>query len=320
VAYPVSFEERVVGAVRTSIAPSVVDTRTYRTWAAMAILAALVLLGASVIAALRSRSLARPLADLRLDADTLGEGGEIALRPHTGVVEIDAVHTALVDAATRLNTSMVNERAFSADLAHQVRTPLASLRLRLETEQLHPGDESQLVGDALRDVDRLEQTIDDLLTLARDTQSQRSPQNLAAILSDVTNNWQPRLKATNRGLELVVAPQLPWVTASPAAIRQILDVLIHNAHVHGAGNIDLTAQLVGSGVVVAVADHGAAVINGAEVFRRRNTEASGTGIGLALARRLAEAEDLRLVLVNPGPGVTFHLVFGGRRERPNPRP
>jgi len=109
-----------------------------------------------------------------------------------------------------------------------------------------------------------------------------------------------------------VEAQLPWVDASPGAIRQILDVLLDNAVTHGDGEVTLSGSRVGQGAVVSVADHGHTTVDGEVIFVRRSVTASGSGIGLALARRLAEAEDLRLVLADPGPGVVFHLVFGGR--------
>jgi signal transduction histidine kinase len=313
VAVPISDEEVVVGAVRTSMPGSVVADRTHRTWTAMAALGLVVLAAAGLLAARRSRSLARPLDQLRADADVIGAGGELPGRSDTGIEEIDAVHTALTQAATACNAALARERSFSSDLAHQLRTPLASLRIRLETEQASANHDIELINDTLRDVDRLERTIDDLLALARDTERAREPRALTTILREVAEAWEPRLQAAGRNLRLDLEPQLPWVEASPPAVRQILDVLINNALVHAAGDIGVSAARLANGAVVAVADKGDTIIDPDEVFVRRHPDASGEGIGLALARRLAEAEDLRLVVANSGPGVTFHLVFGGRR-------
>ena len=312
VAVPISEEEVIVGAVRTSMPTSVVADRTHRTWAAMAGLAAGVLLAAGLLAARRSRSLARPLGQLRADADVIGAGGEVPARPDSGIEEIDAVRTALTQAAAALNDALARERSFSSDLAHQLRTPLASLRIRIETEQTSPDHDAELVTDTLRDVDRLGRTIDDLLALARDAQRTREPHALASIVREVTTTWQPRITAAGRTLRVDLEAQLPWVEASPPAIRQILDVLINNALVHADGDIRVSAARLGNGAVVAVEDQGERTIDPDEVFIRRHPDATGEGIGLALARRLAEAEDLRLVVADPGPGVTFHLVFGGR--------
>lgn len=311
VVVPISNEEVVVGAVRTSVDEGVVVDRTRRAWAAMAALALGVLAIAGIISARRSRSLTRPLAQLRADADVIGAGGEVTRRPPTGVEEIDSVHEALADAATRLNTAMARERELSADLAHQIRTPLASLRIRLETEPTAVPADTTLVGDALRDVDRLEQTIADILALARDSVRSREPHPLATLLRDAFTFWEPRAGAAGRVLRLDSQASLPWVNASPQAIRQILDILVDNAMTHGEGDIRIAAERLGTGAVVAVSDHGHTVMDPSDIFVRRNEGAAGEGIGLALARRLAIAEDLRLVVADTGPGVAFHLVFGG---------
>lgn len=311
VVVPISDNEAVVGAIRTSIDNGAVANRTFRAWAAMAALAAGVLAIAGLLASRRSRSLVRPLAQLRVDADVLGAGGEVPKRDRSGVSEIDSVHDALAQAATRLNAAMARERELSADLAHQLRTPLASLRIRLETEQTTIGHDRGLIRDALRDVDRLEQTVDDVLELARDAQQPREPHPLATLLRETASHWEPRLRAAGRSFALDVEPSLPWVLASPQAIRQILDVLLDNAMSHGEGAIGLTASRLGEGAVIAVSDQGSTTVDSAQIFVRRHEDAHGEGIGLALARRLAEAEALKLVVADAGPGVVFHLVFGG---------
>lgn len=315
VAFPISDQEQVVGVVRTSIPADVVASRTRRTWAGMAGLAAVVLLGAGLLAARRSRNLTLPLASLRMDAGVIGAGGELPPRPATGIVEIDTVRTALAESGSRLNGTLARERSFSADLAHQLRTPLASLRLRLETEQLHPGPDGRLIEDALSDVDRLQQTIDDILILARDSERTREPHALSSLLRGAAARWEPGLAVVGRRLEVELEPQLPFVEASPSSIRQILDVLLDNALRHGSGDVRLRGGRVGQGAVVEVADQGQTVVDPEAIFVRRNSGASGSGIGLALARRLAEAEDLRLILADPGPGVSFHLVFGAHFSR-----
>jgi signal transduction histidine kinase len=311
VALPISNEEVTVGVVRTSTPNSAVAHRTYKAWALMFGWALVVLAAAAVLAARRSRNLAHPLAELRDDAAVIGAGGELAPRSTSGIAEIDTVHAALADAATRLNTAMVRERSFSADVAHQLRTPLASLRIRLETEQLAAGHDRALVEGALVDVDRLEQTVNDVTALARDAARTSLALAIAPLVGEVVERWQGPVAVSGRDIVAVVAGELPPAEVREPAVRQILDVLIDNALRHGAGSIRVTATRVGDGVVIAVSDAGSAVLDADEIFQRRNPGATGSGIGLALARRLAEAEDMRLVLATPGPGAIFHLVIGG---------
>lgn len=312
VTFPIAEQERVTGVIRASTPKSVVERRVVRAWFAMGGLATTVFAAATLLAIRRSRTLAEPLNDLRSDANTIGGGGQVASRPNSGIPEIDAVHHAFVDAATRLTELVSREQAFSADLAHQLRTPLSSLRLRLETEQLNPDADHELLADALRDLDRLEATIDDLVALARDVIITGDPRPLASLVKDAVAGWRDTLSAGGRDLRVALAPELPYVTARPEAVRQILDVLLANATTHGTGTVTVTGTRVGNGAVLAVSDEGTATIDPTSIFERRSPNATGTGIGLALARRLAEAEKLRLVVAHPGPGATFHLVFAAR--------
>jgi len=312
VAVPVSEQERVVGAVRVSVPQAAVTGRVRQAWAVMAALAAGVLGAAGVLAARRSRRLAGPLADLRDDAELIGTGVAIPVRDAGGVPEVAAVRTALVEAAGRLDEALEHERALSSDLAHQLRTPLTSLRLRLEGELLRPsgpaGPLEELVRDVLTDVDRLQQTIDDLLTLARETVRTRPAHPLATSVREAGERWAAPAASAERVLVGDVEPHLPWVTPSPAALRQVLDVLLDNALTHGRGAVQLSARRVGDGAVVAVSDAGPGRLDDQTVFVRRSGTAGGSGIGLALARRLAEGEGMRLLLAEPGPGPVFHLV------------
>lgn len=312
VTFPISDEEIVVGAIRASSPNSAVTARTRKTWALMSAWTALILAVAGVVAARRSRSLVLPLGQLRADASVIGDGGELPFRAASGIIEIDTVRSALAEAAARLNRALARERSFGSDIAHQLRTPLASLRLRLETEQLQDTANLKFIDDSLVDVDRLNQTIEDLLDLARDTQDGRETYAIATLLRDAADHWQPKAAASYRLLKLEMEDQLPWAQVRSAAIRQILDVLIDNALKHGQGDVTITGNQIGNGIVLGVADQGLVILDSNNIFTRRHSAAIGAGIGLALAHRLAEADDMRLVLANSGPGVVFHLVIGGR--------
>jgi signal transduction histidine kinase len=94
-------------------------------------------------------------------------------------------------------------------------------------------------------------------------------------------------------------------------LDQVLDVLVSNALEHGAGTVAVAARTAGGGVAVDVRDEGGgfdpAVLAGA--FRRRDPRARGNGIGLALARDLAESIGARLTVADPGPRPVVMLLL-----------
>jgi signal transduction histidine kinase len=91
-------------------------------------------------------------------------------------------------------------------------------------------------------------------------------------------------------------------------VSHVLDVLVDNARSHGDGAIIVAARVHHRAVSVTVSDQGPGVANPDALFVRRQEGARGNGIGLALARRLAEAEGGRLILKENGPATVFELT------------
>ena len=218
---------------------------------------------------------------------------------------------ALAVTADRLDQLVSRERAFSADASHQLRTPLAGLRLQLETALAESGnDPTPPFEHALVQVDRLDATIDDLLALRRDAEPRRVSLEVAAVLDGVDARWRGALAEHGRPLRVRADEHLPPVTVSAAAVRQILDVLVANALEHGAGPVDVVARSTGGGLALEVSDEGPGVAaEGRVAIFTRRTPNEDRGIGLPLARSLAEAEGGRLILRGDRATCTFSLLF-----------
>lgn len=313
VAVPIVHDADVIGAVRTAAPHRALYAKVAPIGAVMAVLAAVVIAAAWLVARRQARRLARPLEHLSLLAGRLGDG-DFAVRSRPGgIPEIDAVGAALNTTATRLDDLLTRERAFSADASHQLRTPLAGLRLRLEAALEQPGaDLRAAIGAGLAEADRLERTIDELLALARDTRERATgPVDLEALLREVTREREARMAADRRALRLHVEPDARPALVSDAAVRQVLGVLLDNAVTHGRGTVDVTLRGATDAVAIDVADEGPGPRDPeGDLFRRRHA-ADGHGIGLALARRLAEAEGGRLLLTRPAPPVFTLLLPAG---------
>ncbi|MCW2722447.1 HAMP domain-containing sensor histidine kinase [Pseudonocardia sp.] len=318
VAVPVDVGGAPRMVVRASTSRSEVYLRAGAVWLVMLGLAVVAAGAVWVLARRFAARLAGPLEELAVAARRLGDGDFSVRGPHSGVPEIDAVGAALDSTAHRLGALLDRERAFSADASHQLRTPLAGLRLTLESALEEPGsDPRAALAAGLAATDRLQATIDDLLALARDTpraaaRDSAARLDLDALLDELREQW--RALANDRELVIDHRPDAPTSWASTAAVRQVLAVLLDNADAHGRGSVTVTVRDTGGALAVDVTDEGPGVDRPeTELFVRRSSGAERHGIGLALARSLAEAEGGRLRLTRPAPP-TFTLLLPGERH------
>jgi signal transduction histidine kinase len=257
VAVPVTSSERVVAVARAASSANEVRGRVWGTWAAMAVVALLAGVCASLIAAVQSRRLARPLQQLEAVAEDLGAGDFTSRAEPSGVGEIDRTGRALNRTARRLDDMVARERAFTERASHQLRTPLTRLRLGLETGLQDNGDLRGAARDAILSADQLSRTIDDVLAVSRGTREGGEELDVAALLADLRSRWNPTLTAAGRSLTVADRPHLP-TEASVPAVRQILEVLLDNAYRHGRGGVTVTARDGGGAVAIDVVDEGKA--------------------------------------------------------------
>jgi signal transduction histidine kinase len=317
-AVPVTHGEDVIGAVLVTQQRSHVLGEVGLVWGAMAGLAAAAVIVTWLVAREQARRLARPLEDLEESARRLGDGDFSVRTRRGGIEEIDAVGAALDTTAIRLDDLLARERAFSADASHQLRTPLAGMRLRLEAAlERTDADPRQAIAASLVDADRLEAIIDELLGLARAGQAASTgPVDLDTLLGELAPEWAARLALHGRDLAVRVDSDAPDARASGAAVRQVLGVLVDNATMHGRGTVTVTVREAAGAVAVDVSDEGPGVQDPEGVlFSRQADRRDGHGIGLALARRLVEAEQGRLTLTRVSPPVfTLLLPTAARGE------
>jgi len=318
VAVPVSDGDTVVGAVLVTAGHAQVYRRIGEAWLAMCTLAAAAVAAAWLLARRQVRRLTGPLDALTLAAERLG-AGDFSVRTHpAGIAEIDSVNASLNRTADRLGALIDRERTFTADVSHQLRTPLAGLRLGLEAALDDPSaDPGPAMRDALAAADRLQATITDLLTLARDIPRAPTALDLDTLLQLIRERWNGVLAAEGRPLRIVQDAALPPSGLSPASALHILEVLVDNARRHGHGAVTITVRDAGDVLAIDVANEGPPITRDAQaLFVRRSDDAAGTGIGLALARSLAESEGARLSLADPRQP-TFTLLTPLRSDPPD---
>jgi len=135
------------------------------------------------------------------------------------------------------------------------------------------------------------------------------PVDVGAQLREIADEWRAVFAAGNRGLKLRVPSGL-IARATPARLREVVGVLLDNAIKHGAGTVTLSARPGDGSVVVSVSDNGPGVPDdlAPHIFDRGVSGVGSTGVGLALARALAEADGGRLELASQRPA-TFSLFL-----------
>ena len=296
---------RMAGVVRVATARSVVYRQVALAWLAMAGLGVAAVAGVWLVARTQARRLARPLEDLSTAAAELG-GGDFTVRaPRSGIAEIDLVGGSLDTTAARLSELVARERAFSAEASHQLRTPLAGLRLQLEAALELPDTELRpSIRDALACTDDVEETVADLLDLARHLPQRAGLAPVGDVLAQLARDRHGLFDGQGRTLTLRVPDRVARRLVAAPVLRQIVSVLLDNALRHGQGAVTVTARGPGTTVAVEVADEGPGPVT--DPFAC--TPGADHGLGLPLARRLAEAESGRLWLAVAAPP-TFTVML-----------
>ncbi len=320
VAVPITSGETIIGAIRIETSASATNAKVYRAWGLMAGLALIVLTVTAVAAWFLARRLSRPVQKLTHSLDLLGAGSaDLEIEP-SGVAEIDEAQNALTATAERLDEVLARERAFSAEASHQLRTPIASLRLAIETELADPRpDPTTALHEALVDVDRLDVTTTALLALARPAIGPRFDIDLSQLAAAATSRWTGPYGADARPLRFTRTVVPIHVLAREAAIDQALDVLLDNALIHGHGETTIAVYSVPGGVTISVQTGGPPIASPDAIWR--TPEGSDRPrIGLPLARRLIESEGGRLILTdaNTQPRFEIHLPISQDRRSSSP--
>ncbi|MDQ1537670.1 MAG: hypothetical protein QOE58_2063 [Actinomycetota bacterium] len=263
----------------------------------------------------------RPVETLRSGAARIsGSDQDERLAVPESADEIRALALTLNDMLDRLAAARGRQRAFVADAAHELRSPLTSMRTQLEVAQ-HLGEGGELATDLLADVARLSILVEDLLLLARaggDTNQPpvRESLDVRALLVATADRYDEARVPVS-----VAAGPAVYANASPDELRRVVANLVDNAVRHAASSVTLAVRAEGGGAVLTVVDDGPGIPaeDRERVFERfarlddaRDRDAGGTGLGLAIVRELLRRSEGSISLQdNPsGPGLAavVHLT------------
>lgn len=275
------------------------------------------ILAAAGLAAVQARQLARPLERLAQRAARLGEG-DFSSQPYTPthIPEIDRIGSALDASSDKLGTMLANERHFTADATHQLRTGIAGIAMRLEILSMHPDPAvAEEATTGLDQTDQLNATIDDLLAAARSRSTdERQVFDLPALVESHVREWQPRFAAVRRHVSMITSKAAPPVYGTKGLAGQVVDILIDNALRHGAGSV--TLMIDGPSVIVIDQGVGVSEERLRTMFDGPVDPAARHGRGLPLARRLAQVDGATLEVVGNRPlRFRFQLMRGDQARR-----
>jgi signal transduction histidine kinase len=305
---------KAAGAVLLSRPLTPLNDRVRWLWIRLSVVAVVAVTAAVMLAVALARWAGRPLRVLEAAAESLG-GGDLAARaePPRQPAEVRRLAERFNVMAARLEGLVHDHRTMLADVSHQLRTPLAALRLRMELLATDAPDAGEFEA-ALEELARLARLVDGLLAVARaeNVTEPSVPLAVTGLLTDRAEAWRPI--AAERDVRLTVETTgAITALAVPGHLEQVIDNLIDNALTATPpdGHVRLAARRSGHRVGVTVTDDGPGMSAAAkaEAFRRfRSGGQAGTGLGLAIVHRLITADSGKVRLDDtPGGGLTVTL-------------
>jgi len=290
------------------------------------------LLGVSL--AIRNRVIGRPLA--QIEQTVLGSAGaeppaepnhdleSLAGRVHSavwGVLERQQARSREMDRGMERVTQLAVLGDVAAGLSHEIKNPLAGIRAALSAlrreDGLPPAERLEVVEEMISEVDRVNRTVDSLLSLARPRSPVRTPADLGRLVRRATALLEARARSRNVRLSVEVAPEVPSLELDSDLLIQVVVNLVTNAldAVKDGGRVRVAVEPFPGrdGAALAVTDDGEGIPQ--EVMARLfepffTTKRGGTGLGLPLCIRIVEQHGGTIsVESEPGKGTTFLVLL-----------
>ncbi len=269
------------------------------------------LLGLSVIVSAQlARSLLTPLAAVARASELLADGDLSARAPVDGPPEVRQVSRGLNRLAARIGELLAHERETLADLSHQLRTPLTALRIDAESLR----DQAEMI-QLTSDVDALTRTVNEIIRQARRPSASggRVACDAAEIVRERTAFWQALAEDQDRYMAVEVDADWLPVRVPAQDLAACIDILLENVFAHtpegAAFGVRLTPRASG-GAWLTIADDGPGFA-GSSLADRGASGGGSTGLGLDIARRIAEASGGSLTIGrSPRGGAAITLALG----------
>ncbi len=325
VAAPLQAEDGdyLLGYVQVSVPMWPVRLSVYRAWGTMAGIVLLVLAVTAGVSLWLANSIVSPLHTLTQAVEKAAEGNFQQHVAPDGPEEIRRLTQAFNRMSSQLARLLQRQRDFTANAAHELRSPLTALRLRLEMLRDHPEDrdlQARYLQEMIAEVDHLRTMVSQLLDLAAADEETEVPPPLdfAPWLYQVVDELMPLFAAKQVQLTVDSPSHLPPARIRAAELQVILRNLLDNARKYtpSGGQVRLCAFKEGNWVVVQVRDNGPGIAPEAQeriferFYRLEAGRSGGSGLGLALARALVLRNEGQIHLESePGKGTVFTVRF-----------
>ncbi len=317
------------GIVQLSVPMAPLYTEMRHTWASLVGAGGMVLVATALVSLLLARQVAGPIRNLTVVTEAMAAGELDQQVKPTGPAEIERLGRAFNRMAGRVREMLARQQAFVANAAHELRSPLTSLQLRIDMLQRHSQEYPELAQHYLSqmegEIERLRRLVDHLLTLSRLDEGElppQSPLDLAPLLYEVADEMHPLAQMAGLRLWIDVPPHLPTVMANADSMHTMVRNLLDNAikYTPAGGEVVLRAMTeglrhderdrrslifrrsppkqAGLAVVIQVTDTGSGIpaehlphIFGRfyRVDKGRSRGQGGAGLGLSLVRSIVEA-------------------------------
>jgi signal transduction histidine kinase len=309
--------------IRTFVPDAELRHGVTRAWLLLGLVGLGLLVLSVAVADQLARSVVRPLRDVAGASDRLATGDLSARAELTGPPEVRRAGAGLNRLAVRIGELLAHERETVADLSHRLRTPLTALRIDAESLRSHAEREQ-----VLDDLDALERTVDEIIREARrPTQDGAGAAcDAGEVVAERAAFWLPLAEDTDRAMTVELATGPMPVRASGEDLAACMDILLENVFAHtpeGAGLAIRLSRRAAGGAWLVVADDGPG-FGDDDVAERGRSSGGSTGLGLDIARRIAEASGGTLTIgrsASGGGAVTLGLgpltapEEGSRRHR-----
>lgn len=291
-------QQQKATVIRTFVPDSILRRGVTRAWLLLGVVAVGLLIMAVIVAAQLARNLVRPLGEVARVADQLAQGDLTARAPvdDNGPREIRQVSNGLNRLAARIGELLAHERETLADLSHRLRTPLTALRIDAESLSADEEVMTRVIGD----VDALTRTVNEIIAEARRPGSDNAGATCDAttVVRERAAYWRALAEDQERWMTVEIPAYSLPVRVAAQDLAACVDILLENVFAHTPDGTAFSVRVsprTAGGAWIVVSDSGPGFSH-PDLARRGQSSAGSTGLGLDIARRIAEGSGGTLTL------------------------